>query len=38
MTFDAAGDYGLGFGIMAGLIATAFVSAMLVRMPARPER
>jgi MFS family permease len=38
MAYDAAGDYGLGFGIMAGLIAIAFVAAMLVRVPARPER
>ncbi len=38
MTYDVAGDYGLGFKLMTGLIAIAFVCAMLVRMPARPER
>ncbi|MCU0975657.1 MAG: MFS transporter [Steroidobacteraceae bacterium] len=38
MTYDATNDYGLGFGIMTALIAVAFVAAMLVRTPARPER
>lgn len=36
MTFDATGSYRSGFGIMVALVATAFLAAMLVRVPPRP--
>lgn len=36
--YVATGSNQLGFGIMSALIATAFVAAMLVRVPVRPER
>jgi MFS family permease len=36
LTFDAIGDYRIGFSIMAVLIAVAFTASMLVRSPARP--
>lgn len=36
--YVATGSNQLGFGIMSALIGTAFAAAMLVRVPARPER
>lgn len=36
LTFDAAGNYRLGFGIMVALIGLAFLASMLVRPPAKP--
>lgn len=36
LTFDATGNYQIGFGVMSVLIGVAFTASMLVRVPDRP--